>query len=88
MKVNWWLSLAPPAAVKSSPLRILAALLPQSHGEAFLRGTPITGPRRDIGVVFQSAVPFPWRSVVGNVSLPVDVQRLGRERLADAPWTC
>ncbi len=44
-----------------------------------LRGTPIDGPRRDIGVVFQSPVLFPWRSVLGNVLLPADVQRLGRE---------
>jgi NitT/TauT family transport system ATP-binding protein len=43
-----------------------------------LRGTAITGPRRDIGVVFQSPVLFPWRSVLQNVLLPADVQRLGR----------
>ena len=46
-----------------------------------MRGTPIDGPRRDIGVVFQSPVLFPWRSVFGNVLLPVDVQRLGRETM-------
>ncbi len=44
-----------------------------------MRGTPIDGPRRDIGVVFQAPVLFPWRSVFGNVLLPADVQRLGRE---------
>ena len=32
-------------------------------------------------MVFQSPVLFPWRSVLGNVLLPVDVQRLGRERM-------
>jgi NitT/TauT family transport system ATP-binding protein len=31
--------------------------------------------------VFQSPVLFPWRTVLGNVLLPVDVQGLGRERL-------
>jgi NitT/TauT family transport system ATP-binding protein len=46
---------------------------------ARLRGTLITGPRRDIGVVFQSPVLLPWRSVLDNVLLPVDVQRLGRD---------
>ena len=48
-------------------------------GEALLRGTPIAGPRRDIGVVFQSPVLFPWRTVLDNVLLPVDVQGLDRE---------
>jgi len=68
----------PSGCGKSTLLRILAGLLPQSDGEAFLDGTPITGPRRDIGVVFQSPVLFPWRTVLGNALLPVDVQRLGR----------
>jgi NitT/TauT family transport system ATP-binding protein len=31
--------------------------------------------------VFQSPVLFPWRSVLGNVLLPVDVQKLGRETM-------
>jgi NitT/TauT family transport system ATP-binding protein len=71
----------PSGCGKSTLLRILAGLMAQSEGEAFLHGTPIEGPRRDIGVVFQSPVLFPWRTVLGNALLPVDVQRLGRERL-------
>jgi NitT/TauT family transport system ATP-binding protein len=70
----------PSGCGKSTLLKILAGLLPATGGEAMLRGTPIAGPRRDIGVVFQSPVLFPWRSVLDNVLLPVDVQRLGRER--------
>ena len=69
----------PSGCGKSTLLKILAGLLPASDGDALLRGTPIDGPRRDIGVVFQSPVLFPWRSVFGNVLLPADVQRLGRE---------
>jgi NitT/TauT family transport system ATP-binding protein len=71
----------PSGCGKSTLLRILAGLLPQTSGQALLHGTEITGPRRDIGVVFQSPVLFPWRSVLGNAMLPVDVQRLGREKL-------
>jgi NitT/TauT family transport system ATP-binding protein len=73
----------PSGCGKSTLLKILAGLLPASQGEAELRGTPIDGPRRDIGVVFQSPVLFPWRSVLGNVLLPADVQGLGRDRLKD-----
>ncbi len=70
----------PSGCGKSTLLKILAGLLAPSSGEARLRGTPITGPRRDIGVVFQSPVLFPWRTVLDNVLLPVDVQGLGRAR--------
>ncbi len=74
----------PSGCGKSTLLKILAGLLPPSIGEASLRGTPIAGPRRDIGVVFQSPVLFPWRTVLDNVLLPVDVQGLGRARYAPA----
>jgi NitT/TauT family transport system ATP-binding protein len=69
----------PSGCGKSTLLKILAGILASSEGEALLRGTVIAGPRRDIGVVFQSPVLFPWRSVLDNVLLPVDVQGLGRQ---------
>ena len=71
----------PSGCGKSTLLKILAGLLSASGGQALLNGTPIDGPRQDIGVVFQSPVLFPWRSVLGNVLLPVDVQKLGRETM-------
>jgi NitT/TauT family transport system ATP-binding protein len=71
----------PSGCGKSTLLKILAGLLQRSGGEALLNGTPIDGPRKDIGVVFQSPVLFPWRTVLGNVLLPVDVQQLGREKM-------
>ena len=68
----------PSGCGKSTLLRILAGLAPPTAGHATLAGHPIRGPRRDIGVVFQQPVLFPWRSVLGNVLLPIDVQHLGR----------
>ncbi|MBI1292887.1 ATP-binding cassette domain-containing protein [bacterium] len=73
----------PSGCGKTTLLKILAGLDRPSEGEAWLRGTPIAGPRRDIGVVFQSPVLFPWRTVLDNVLLPVDVQKLGRSRCMD-----
>jgi len=71
----------PSGCGKSTLLKILAGLIGATQGGAALGGTPISGPRRDIGVVFQSPVLFPWRTVLDNVLLPVDVQRLGREAM-------
>ncbi|HYB70862.1 MAG TPA: ABC transporter ATP-binding protein [Candidatus Bathyarchaeia archaeon] len=70
----------PSGCGKSTLLKILAGLLAPSAGDAHLRGTAIAGPRRDIGVVFQGPVLFPWRTVLDNVLLPIDVQGLGRDR--------
>ena len=71
----------PTGCGKSTLLRILAGLMPATSGEAAVDGGRIDGPRRDVGVVFQTPVLFPWRTVLDNAMLPVDVQRLGRERM-------
>src|ERR671934_2790704 len=71
----------PSGCGKSTLLKILAGLLPATAGEVRLRSAAVTGPRRDVGFVFQSPVLFPWRTVLDNVLLPADVQRLGREQM-------
>lgn len=70
----------PSGCGKSTLLKILAGVMPASTGSACLRGSPIDGPRRDIGVAFQSPVLLPWRTVLQNVLLPLDVQRLRGDR--------
>ena len=71
----------PSGCGKSTLLRILAGLMPPTQGDASLAGRPISGPRREIGVVFQSPVLFPWRTVLSNAELPVDVQGLDRKAM-------
>src|SRR5256885_8353311 len=44
----------PSGCGKSTLLKILSGILASSSGAAALRGSLIAGPRRDIGVVFQS----------------------------------
>jgi NitT/TauT family transport system ATP-binding protein len=64
---------------KTTFLKILAGLLPRSAGSVYLRGRVVDGPSRDIGVVFQDPVLLPWRNVVDNVMLPVQVLGLDRQ---------
>jgi NitT/TauT family transport system ATP-binding protein len=41
-----------------------------------LHGRPLTGPCREIGVVFQKANLMPWRTVLDNVRLPLQIRHM------------
>jgi NitT/TauT family transport system ATP-binding protein len=71
--------LGPSGCGKSTLLMMTAGLLDPSGGQIRIRGTPVAGPRREVGVVFQSPVLLPWRSVLDNVLLPVEMLRLPRQ---------
>ena len=77
----------PSGCGKSTLLKVLGGLTEITRGEALLNGSPIVGPRRDIGVVFQSPTLLPWRTVLDNVMLPIHVLGLdrteGEERARD-----
>jgi len=64
---------------KSTLLRILAGLVPASGGTATIGGAPVLGPRRDVGLMFQRPALMPWRTVMENVLLPVEILRLDRK---------
>ena len=68
----------PSGCGKSTLLKVLGGLTDITRGEALLNGSPIVGPRRDIGVVFQSPTLLPWRTVLDNVMLPIHVLGLDR----------
>ena len=68
----------PSGCGKSTLLKVLGGLTEITRGEALLNGSPIVGPRRDIGVVFQSPTLLPWRTVLDNVMLPIHVLGLDR----------
>lgn len=70
----------PSGCGKSTLLRLIAGTLTPSTGEIFIRGAKVHGPRADIGIVFQSATLLPWRTVLKNTLLPVEVQGLDRAR--------
>ena len=72
MKAGEFLSvLGPSGCGKSTLLKVASGLLTPSAGRAELHGQPITGPTRDVGIVFQAATLMPWQTVLQNVLLPI-----------------
>ena len=70
--------LGPSGCGKSTLLMIAAGLMPPSSGVVAVDGTPVTRPRTDIGIVFQSPVLLEWRTALGNVMLQAEAKRLER----------
>jgi NitT/TauT family transport system ATP-binding protein len=64
----------PSGCGKSTLLRLLGGLLRPTGGQVIFEGKPLTAPRRRIGFVFQKANLMPWRSVLANVMLPLELQ--------------
>jgi len=70
--------LGPSGCGKSTLLMMIAGLLAPSRGSIRVDDAEVQGPRRDVGIVFQSPVLLPWRTVLDNVLLPVEMLRLRR----------
>jgi NitT/TauT family transport system ATP-binding protein len=68
----------PSGCGKSTLLKIMAGILTSGTGSLTFGGAAVTGPSRQVGVVFQAPVLLPWRTVLENVLLPIDVQRRDR----------
>jgi NitT/TauT family transport system ATP-binding protein len=66
----------PSGCGKSTLLKIISGLLPASSGQVSVGGRPVERPLENVGMVFQAPVLLKWRSVMGNVLLPVEFAKL------------
>jgi NitT/TauT family transport system ATP-binding protein len=63
----------PSGCGKSTILNIVSGLMPPTDGTVELDGRPVHGVTRDIGYVTQQPNLMPWRSLIDNVSFPLQV---------------
>ena len=70
--------LGPSGSGKSTLLRILAGLLSPSKGEVSYPGLLAEDSGQAIGFVFQKANLMPWRTVLENITLPLELQHISK----------
>ena len=63
----------PSGCGKSTLTRLIAGLLEPDAGEVWLHGQRVTGPKSSVGMAFQNPVLLEWRSVLRNVTLPLEL---------------
>lgn len=68
--------LGPSGSGKSTLLRIISGLLPPTEGEVLYEGEHLSAPRHGVGFVFQKANLMPWRTVRGNIMLPLELRKM------------
>ena len=69
----------PSGCGKSTLLKIVAGLVETTAGRVAIDDSVVSGPRRSVGIMFQTPELFPWRTVIKNVLLPIEIFHHDRE---------
>ena len=73
--------LGPSGCGKSTFLNVLAGLARKTGGSISIDGQPASGINREQGVVFQGYALFPWRTVLQNIEVGLEIRKIPkRER--------
>jgi NitT/TauT family transport system ATP-binding protein len=70
---EFFVIVGPSGCGKSTLLRIIQGLEPPTDGVITLGGRPLSGPSADRGFVFQQDSLYPWRTVLQNVVLGLEI---------------
>jgi NitT/TauT family transport system ATP-binding protein len=63
----------PSGCGKSSLMKLVTGLLPPSGGLVSVAAKPVHGPLKIVGMAFQNSTLLPWRNVLDNVMLPLEI---------------
>ncbi len=65
----------PSGCGKTTLLWGLTGLHPFTSGRALMLGIPMEKPRKEIGIIFQQANLLPWRTLIQNITFPLEIMR-------------
>jgi NitT/TauT family transport system ATP-binding protein len=68
----------PTGCGKSTLLNVAAGLLKPASGEARIFDVPLTGLNPQAGYLFQADALFPWKTVIDNVAIGLEITGIGR----------
>jgi NitT/TauT family transport system ATP-binding protein len=71
--------LGPSGCGKTTLLRMVAGLIKIDEGRITVDGQPVDGPRKDRCMVFQHFGLLPWRTVLENVVMPLEVDGFDKQ---------
>ncbi len=75
--------LGPSGCGKTTLLHILGGFESATTGQVMLNGSPISKPSRKLGMVFQEATLFPWKTVLQNIAWPIEQAGHSRTQALD-----
>ena len=71
----------PSGCGKSTLMRLVTGLWPSTEGSVIVAGREVAGPLSIAGMAFQNPTLLPWRNILDNVMLPLEVVQPHRRQL-------
>ena len=71
----------PSGCGKSSLMKLVNGLLRPTSGSISVAGRRVQGPLKIVGMAFQNSTLLPWRNILGNIMLPLEIVQPHRSQL-------